>query len=57
MPLSRFRAAQVGYTVTLGARLPQIEAQRSGDESAPTIGKRYQQIRQQLESMIHCGYT
>ena len=28
MPLSRFRQAQAGFTVTLGDRLPQIEAQR-----------------------------
>ena len=26
MPLSRFRQAQAGFTVTLGDRLPQIEA-------------------------------
>ncbi len=56
MPLSRFRQAQAGFTVTLGARLPLIEAERSGDESAPVMGKRAQQIRSQLISMMNSSY-
>jgi hypothetical protein len=56
LPLARFRQAQAGIRVTLGARLPHIEAQRSGDETAPTMGKRYQQIRNQLGAMINSSY-
>ncbi len=56
MPLSRFRQAQAGFTVTLGDRLPQIEAQRCGDESAPVMGERAQQIRKQLISMMNSSY-
>lgn len=56
MPLVRFREARAGLAVTLGARLPQIEAERSGGESAPVMGKPYQQIRAQLQSMVHSSY-
>jgi len=56
MPLSCFRQAQAGFTVTLGDRLPQIEAERSGDESAPAMGKRAQQIRSQLVTMMSSSY-
>ena len=56
MPLSRFRQAQAGFTVTLGDRLPQIEAERSGDESAPVMGERAQQIRSQLITMMNSSY-
>jgi hypothetical protein len=56
MPLSRFRQAQAGFTVTLGDRLPQIEAERSGDERAPTMGVRAQQIRKQLSALMNSSY-
>ena len=56
MPLSRFRQAQTGFTVTLGDRLPQIEAERSGDDSAPVMGERAQQIRSQLIAMMNSSY-
>ncbi len=56
MPLSRFRQAQAGFTVTLGDRLPQIEAERSGDESAPAIGERAKQIRKQLSALMNSSY-
>ncbi len=56
MPLSRFRQAQAGFTVTLGDRLPQIEAQRCGDESAPVMGERAQQIRKQLSALMNSSY-
>ena len=39
MPLARFRQAQAGAIVTLGAKLPQILAERSGDESLPPISE------------------
>ena len=56
MPLSRFRQAQAGFTVTLGDRLPQIEAKRCGDESAPVMGERAQQIRKQLSALMNSSY-
>ncbi len=56
MPLSRFRQAQAGFTVTLGDRLPQIEAERSGDESAPAMGERAKQIRKQLSALMNSSY-
>ena len=56
MPLSRFRQAQAGFTVTLGDRLPQIEAERCGDESAPVMGERAQQIRRQLSALMNSSY-
>jgi hypothetical protein len=56
MPLSRFRQAQAGFTVTLGDRLPQIEAQRCGDESAPVMGERAKQIRRQLSALMNSSY-
>ena len=56
MPLSRFRQAQAGFTVTLGDRLPQIEAERCGDESAPVMGVRAQQIRRQLSALMNSSY-
>ncbi len=56
MPLVRFRRAQAGARVTLGARLPQIEAQRSGDESAPAMRARYQEIRKQLLALTVTGH-
>ena len=56
MPLSRFRQAQAGFTVTLGDRLPQIEAERSGDESAPVMGERAKQIRKQLSALMNSSY-
>lgn len=56
MPLSRFRQAQAGFTVTLGDRLPRIEAERSGDESAPVMGERAKQIRSQLIALMNSSY-
>lgn len=53
MPLSRFRQAQAGFTVTLGDRLSQIEAQRCDDESAPAMGERAKQIRKQLSALMN----
>jgi hypothetical protein len=36
--------------------LPQIEAERSGDESAPVMGERAQQIRKQLSALMNSSY-
>jgi hypothetical protein len=55
MPLARFRRAQAGMRVTLGARLPQIEAQRRGDPSAPLMGRRAAEIRRQLITLATSG--
>jgi hypothetical protein len=40
MPLARFRQAQVGMRVTLGAKLPEITDKRRGDPTAPVINPR-----------------
>ena len=55
MPVASFRQAQVGARITLGDRFPQIEAERSGDESAPVIGKRTQEIKRQLIALMSSG--
>ena len=52
----RCELALAGFTVTLGDRLPQIEAERSGDESAPVMGVRAQQIRKQLSALMNSSY-
>jgi len=56
MPLSRFRRAQAGAIVTLGAKLPQILAERSGDESLPQIRERAAEIMRQLSALPTSGY-
>jgi hypothetical protein len=56
MPLESFRQARAGFTVILGDKLPEIEAERSGDESAPVMGKWAQEIRRQLIALTASGY-
>ncbi len=56
MPLSRFRRAQAGLRVTLGAGLARIEAERSGDGSVPAMSVRAQQIRMQLCALVNSSY-
>jgi hypothetical protein len=55
LPLRRFRRAQVGVRITLGEKLAQLEAERSGDASAPALGQRIQEIRQQLIALMTSG--
>jgi len=56
MPLERFREAQAGLTITLGDTPPRIEAEKSGDESAPAMGKRAQQTRRQRGASMNSTY-
>src|SRR6056297_3740846 len=39
MPLARFRRAQVGMRVTLGAKLPEIIDKRRDDPTAPVMNR------------------
>ena len=56
MPLTCFRQAQAGAIVTLGAKLPQILAERSSDESLPPIRERAAEIMRQLSPLPTSGY-
>ena len=56
MPLDCFRRAQAGAIVRLGAKLPQILAERSGDDSLPPIRKWAAEIMRQLNAMPTSGY-
>ena len=55
MPLRRFRRAQVGVRITLGDKLPQIEAECRGDASTPDLGERFQEIKRQLIALMSSG--
>ena len=52
MPLVSLRQAQAGVRVAPGDRLPEIEARGAADPSAPTIGKTFQLIREQLIALM-----
>ncbi len=56
MPLSSFRRAQAGAIVTLGERLPRIQAERSGDASSPSTQGWTAEIRRQLSVLMTSGY-
>ncbi len=56
MPLASFRQAQAGAMITLGEKLPQIEAERSGNESPPSIRRRAEEIKRQYDALLTSGY-
>ena len=56
MPIACLRQAQAGVRVTLGPRLPQILAERSGNEPVPFSPDRAEEIRRQLNSLLASGY-
>ena len=56
MPLAGFRHAQAGAIVTLGQKLPQIQAERSGDEPLPSTQDRAEEIRRHLSALMTSGY-
>jgi len=55
MPLVSLRQAPAGVRVALGDRLPEIEARRAADPSAPTIGKTFQLIKEHLIALMNAS--
>ena len=56
MPLSRFRRAQAGARIKLGDKLPEIQAQRRGNESSPAPRDYAAEIARQLNALPTSGY-